>query len=158
MKRYEPLTLSRRSVIGGIAAPLLPSVAWAKSASIKVWKTPTCGCCGAWVEHLKQAGFDVSATDIDQDALDQVKDRLGVPTMLRSCHTAEIGGYVVEGHVPAADIKLLIEYAPKIAGIAVPGMPIGSPGMEMGDEIEPYATVAFDETGPTTIFARHGGA
>ena len=158
MKRYNPLNLSRRSVIGGIAATALPSVARAKSASIQVWKTPTCGCCRAWVEHLKQAGFDVSATDIYQDAFDQVKDRLGVPIMLRSCHTAEIGGYVVEGHVPAADIKLLLEYAPKIVGIAVPGMPLGSPGMEMGDEIEPYATVAFDETGPTAIFARHGGA
>lgn len=127
MKRTDPLNLSRRSVIGGISATALPSLVRAKSASIRVWKTPTCGCCGAWVEHLNQAGFDVSATDIDQGALDQVKDRLGVPTMLRSCHTAEIGGYAVEGHVPAADIKLLIEYAPKIAGIAVPGMPVGPP-------------------------------
>ncbi|MDG1373114.1 MAG: DUF411 domain-containing protein [Paracoccaceae bacterium] len=158
MKRIDCLTPSRRFVLAGLGAVAIPSLAWAKGATIKVWKTPTCGCCGAWVEHLQQAGFDVEATDIDQDTLDQVKNRLGVPTVLHSCHTAEVGGYVVEGHVPAADIKLLLNYSPEITGVAVPGMPVGSPGMEMGDEVEPYATYAFDSTGPTAIFARHGGA
>lgn len=158
MKQIRKFTPSRRSVLAGLAAATMPSITMAKGRTIQVWKTPTCGCCGAWVEHLRNEGFDVAATDIDQNALDQVKARLGVPLALRSCHTARVGDYVVEGHVPAADIELLLNFAPEIVGIAVPGMPIGSPGMEMGDETEPYATYAFDETGPTAIFARHGGA
>ena len=158
MKQIKTLTLSRRAILAGMAASAMPSIASAKSPTIQVWKTPTCGCCGAWVEHLRGAGFEVVATDVEQDALDQIKDRLNVPPSLRSCHTALIGEYVVEGHVPAADIELLMNFEPEIVGIAVPGMPIGSPGMEMGDETEPYATYAFDETGPTAIFARHGGA
>ena len=124
---------------------------------IQVWKTPTCGCCSAWAEHLSNAGFDVAATNVDQRELEQIKDRLLVPQRLRSCHTATIGGYVIEGHVPAKDIELLATLKPEISGIAVPGMPIGSPGMEMGGQTEPYATYAFDKTGPTAIFARHGG-
>lgn len=145
-------------ILAGIAATALPSIAAAKSSTIQVWKTPTCGCCGAWVEHLRGAGFDVIATDVEQDALDQVKEHLGVPAALRSCHTAMVGDYVVEGHVPAADIELLMNFKPEIVGIAVPGMPIGSPGMEVGDEVEPYATYAFDLTGPISVFAKHGGA
>ncbi|MEM7523178.1 MAG: DUF411 domain-containing protein [Pseudomonadota bacterium] len=158
MKQIGVFTPSRRAFLAGIAATALPSIAAAKSLMTQVWKTPTCGCCGAWVEHLRNAGFEVVATDVEQDVLDQVKDSLSVPPALRSCHTALIGDYVVEGHVPAADIELLMNFKPKITGIAVPGMPIGSPGMEMGGEIEPYATYAFDETGPTAIFAKHGGA
>lgn len=158
MKQIETFTLSRRSILAGLAATALPSLAAAKSPAIQVWKTPTCGCCSAWVEHLTAAGFEVAATNVDQYALDQVKDRLGVPDLLRSCHTALIGDYVVEGHVPAADIELLMNFKPKIVGIAVPGMPIGSPGMEMGDEVDPYATYAFDQTGPVAVFAKHGGA
>ncbi|MEM7545152.1 MAG: DUF411 domain-containing protein [Pseudomonadota bacterium] len=156
MRQLKDFTPSRRAILAGLAAAVLPSFAIAKSRNVQVWKTPTCGCCSAWIEHLRAAGFDVVATDVAQDALDRVKDRLGVPPALRSCHTARIGDYVVEGHVPAADIERLLNFAPEIVGIAVPGMPIGSPGMEMGDEIEPYATYAFDETGPTAIFARHG--
>lgn len=158
MKPIRMDCLSRRSFVAGMAAAALPQTGLAKERTIEVWKTPTCGCCAAWVEHLQDAGFNVAGTDVDQGALDEIKDRLGVPGLLRSCHTARVGGYVVEGHVPAADIELLLSFAPEVSGIAVPGMPVGSPGMEMGDEVEPYATYAFDETGPTAIFARHGGA
>ena len=158
MKPIRMASLSRRSFFVGIAVAALPRMGLAKERTIEVWKTPTCGCCAAWVEHLQNAGFDVAVTDLNQGALDQIKDRLGIPGLLRSCHTARVGGYVVEGHVPAADIELLLSFAPELSGIAVPGMPVGSPGMEMGNEVEPYATYAFDETGPTAIFARHGGA
>ena len=158
MKPIRMASLSRRSFFVGMAAAATPQMGLAKERAIEVWKTPTCGCCAAWVEHLQNAGFDVAVTDLNQGALDQIKDRLGIPGLLRSCHTARVGGYVVEGHVPAADIELLLSFAPELSGIAVPGMPVGSPGMEMGDEVEPYATYAFDETGPTAIFARHGGA
>lgn len=150
--------LTRRGLVGAIAIFAAPSVLRAASGTVEVWKTPTCGCCSAWGDHLTQAGFQVTSTNLDQAALDRVKDRLGVPAQLRSCHTASVGGYTIEGHVPAADIELLLDFKPDVEGIAVPGMPIGSPGMEMGDETEPYATYAFDETGPLAIFARHGGA
>ena len=158
MKRINEFIPSRRTILTGLAANALPSIAAAKSPSVKVWKTRTCGCCGSWVEHLRNAGFSVTATDVEQDALEQVKERVGVPPALRSCHTGLINDYVIEGHVPAADIKLLMNFNPEIIGIAVPGMPIGSPGMEMGDEIEPFATYAFDQTGPIAIFAKHGSA
>lgn len=159
MTLFPSVFLSRRTFLAGFAAvAATPRALQAKARSIEVWKTPTCGCCAAWLEHLQSAGFDVRAFNVDQAALDRIKDQLVVPPMLRSCHTARIGEYVVEGHVPAADIELMLSFAPEIRGIAVPGMPIGSPGMEMGDETEPYATYAFDEAGPVAVFARHGDA
>lgn len=156
MTTGNPNRPTRRAVMAGLAVLATPSFVRAEKAAVEVWKTPTCGCCAAWVDHLRRAGFEVAARDVTQDALDEVKDRLGVPGPLRSCHTAAVGGYVVEGHVPAGDIELLLDFRPEIVGVGVPGMPIGSPGMEMGGEIEPYATIAFDETGPVAIFAKHG--
>lgn len=151
--------LTRRALLAGAAALAAPLVApiplRAADNVVRVWKSPTCGCCSAWVAHLEKNGFAVEAANVADVDLDQIKDRLGVPTALRSCHTAEIGGYVIEGHVPAGDIALLRDFAPEIAGLAVPGMPIGSPGMEMGDEVEPYASIAFDADGPVGVFARH---
>src|SRR3546814_2251231 len=94
-----------------------------------VHKTPTCGCCGAWIDHVQKAGFTVDVHDMDD--LGPVKERLGVPYAKGSCHTAEIGGYVIEGHVPAADIKRLLEEKPDARGLVLPGMPLGSPGMEV---------------------------
>jgi hypothetical protein len=117
----------------------------------KVFLTPTCGCCGKWADHMKAAKFDVTR-EVTTD-LDAVPARQRVPRQLRSCHTAVIGPYVVEGHVPADVIRQLLKDRPKIAGIAVPGMPMGSPGME-GPNPRPYSIVAFRADGTSYEFAR----
>ena len=108
--------------------------------TITVYRSPTCSCCGQWVEHLKANAFDVK--DIITNEIDQVKDRLGVPPELASCHTAVVGDYFIEGHVPAGDIARLISLKPAVRGVAVPGMPRGTPGMEVGtvkDDFDVYA-------------------
>jgi hypothetical protein len=120
---------------------------------ITVYKTPTCGCCAKWVEHMQAAGFEVSTVDLR--SLDRVKAEQGVPVALSACHTAIVDGYVVEGHVPAADVERLLETRPPVRGLAVAGMPIGSPGME-GPHPERYTVHAFDARGRTTSFATHG--
>jgi hypothetical protein len=116
-----------------------------------VFLTPTCGCCGFWADHLKAAGFTVKR-EVTKD-LEAVPVRQKVPERLRTCHTASIGKYVVEGHVPADVIKQLLKEAPNIVGIAVPGMPMGSPGME-GPNPRPYSIIAFKADGSTYEFAR----
>ena len=116
-----------------------------------VYKSPTCGCCSAWVDHLREQGFDVEANDVADVA--QYKREHGVPYDLGSCHTAVIGGYVIEGHVPAADIRRLLAERPDIAGLAVPGMPSGSPGMP--GPAQSYAVIAFDRDGNQQVYARH---
>jgi hypothetical protein len=124
----------------------------AKAIEIAVYKDPDCGCCKNWVEHLQKHGFKVVSHDTRDMA--SVKTNLGVKTDLQSCHTAMVGGYVIEGHVPAADIQKLLKDRPKVAGLAVPGMPMGSPGME-GPSKEKYEVIAFQKSGATKIFARH---
>jgi len=119
---------------------------------VEVWKTPTCGCCRVWIRHLQDAGFRVRATEMDD--VGPVKARLGVPPALASCHTALVEGYVVEGHVPADDIIRLLRQKPAVKGLLVPGMPIGSPGME-GPGAEPYDVLALDAAGDTRVFATH---
>lgn len=122
--------------------------------AVTVYKTPTCGCCTLWAEHMAEAGFEVEAVDVAD--LGAVKRRLGVPRSLGSCHTAVVGGYLVEGHVPASDVKRLLAEAPEAAGLAVPGMPIGSPGMETpGRAPERYEVALFTREGLATVFARH---
>ena len=116
-------------------------------------KSPTCGCCTAWVTHLRQSGFRVTVAHVND--LTPTARRLGVPDDLRSCHTASVGGYAIEGHVPAADIRRLLRERPAAAGIAVPGMPMGSPGMEHGSHREAYNTILFTRAGRRTVFARH---
>jgi hypothetical protein len=117
------------------------AVSPAHSQEITVYKTPSCGCCTKWVDHLAENGFEVTVQSLDD--LSPVKSRLGVPRELQSCHTAEIDGYVIEGHVPAADIERLLEERPDATGIAVPGMPVGSPGMEYGARKDPYDVILF---------------
>ena len=117
------------------------------------YKTRTCGCCGKWVEHLEENGFDVTVHSVNN--LTPVREKYGVPRDLRSCHTAEVGGYVVEGHIPAEDIHRLLQERPEGRGIAVPGMPIGSPGMEQGSRQDPYAVILFGEDGARSVFATH---
>jgi hypothetical protein len=124
------------------------------SAKLTVFKSPTCGCCTKWVDHVKAAGFAVEVHD--QEEMDPVKDRLGVPSGLRSCHTAQIEGFLIEGHVPADDIKRLLAARPKVAGLAVPGMPKSTPGMAVpGEPAEPYTVVSFQKDGATQVYARH---
>jgi hypothetical protein len=127
----------------------------ASLTKVVVTKDPSCGCCGAWVEHIRAAGFPVEV--VETADLGPVKERLGVPSDLASCHTAEVGGYVIEGHVPAAEVKRLLAANPKAKGLAVPGMPMGSPGMEMdGMAPDSYEVVLFGPSGRTT-FARYEG-
>ena len=119
---------------------------------VTVFKDPNCGCCKSWVEHLRKHGFDVAVRDTAD--LSGAKRTGRVPERLHSCHTAFVNGYVVEGHVPAADIQRMLREHPKIAGLAVPGMPAGSPGMEVG-RVDRYDVVAFTRDGATRVFARH---
>lgn len=152
--------LSRRRLLltmGGAAAlVLMPHSLSAQSGlgAVTVSKDPNCGCCSGWVDHLRKAGFLVSV--VDTNDMPAVKARLGVPSKLGSCHTAEVGGYVVEGHVPADAIARLLREAPRAKGLAVPGMPVGSPGMEGGTPQE-YDVLLFGEDGHR-VFARYRGA
>ncbi len=146
---------------GGLIAALLVIVALAagaivlnqrpaEAADIVVYKSPTCGCCGKWVDHLRANGFSVSVRE--RGNLQPIKDKLGVPRRMRSCHTAEIGGYTIEGHVPADVISRLLKEKPPIKGLAVPGMPMGSPGME-GPRRDAYDVLAFRKSGATMVYA-----
>jgi hypothetical protein len=147
---------SRRDVLVGLAAGLMlgrPALAEGLPR-VAVAKDPSCGCCEKWVAHLREAGFTVTVTE---GPVNPVKASLGVPRDLASCHTAEVGGYVVEGHVPAGAIKRLLAETPKATGLAVPGMPAGSPGMEVeGMEPDTYAVILFGPEGRSP-FARYRG-
>ena len=120
--------------------------------TMEVFKSPYCGCCTEWVEHLRQNGFSVTTRDVDD--VPAARKKLGMPERLGSCHTARIGNYVVEGHVPAADIQRLLKEKPKALGLAVPGMPQGSPGMESPRPV-PYQTLLVQPDGSTRVFAQH---
>jgi hypothetical protein len=121
--------------------------------NIDVYKDPTCGCCVNWVAHLRKNGFAVHSADVSD--IDAVKAKYNVPAALRSCHTAVVGGYVIEGHVPATDVKHLLTTRPTdVVGLAVPGMPVGSPGME-GSNPQAYQVLAFDKGGRSRIFATY---
>ncbi|CAA2159015.1 hypothetical protein MBRA_04253 [Methylobacterium brachiatum] len=147
---------SRRAVLAGLAVGLtLGRAALAKGLpTVAVTKDPSCGCCGKWVAHMREAGFAVTVTEAPVNPL---KIRLGVPRELASCHTAQVGGYVVEGHVPAGAIKRLLAERPEGTGLAVPGMPLGSPGMEVGGmEPDTYEVVLFGKDGRSP-FARYRG-
>jgi hypothetical protein len=141
---------------GAVLLALRPAVSAAasKPTAIVVYKDPSCGCCTKWVSHLHANGF---APEVhDRSDMNALKDSLGVPPGLRSCHTAVAGKYVIEGHVPAADLKRLLAAKPAgTLGLAVPGMPAGSPGMEMGDRSDRYEVVAFSAAGSTHVFAKH---
>ena len=118
-----------------------------------VFKDPNCGCCKAWVEYVRKHGFTVTTKDTSD--LTAIKQSARVPANHRSCHTAFVNGYVIEGHVPIEDIKRLLAEKPKVAGLAVGGMPIGSPGMEVGNRKDAYDVVAFTRDGTTRVFAKH---
>lgn len=154
--------LGRRHVLAGLglAGFGAAGAAWglgllgdsAVQAAVLVYKSPSCGCCGGWVGHMRAAGFDVTVRNIED--LDPIKKSAGVPDALISCHTAMVSGYVIEGHVPAASVKRLLAEKPDVLGLAAPGMPGGSPGME-GAGREPYDVLAFKSSGAARIYARY---
>jgi|SRR5688572_3251735 len=135
----------------GAAAPS-SSHALSREPVITVYRDPNCGCCSKWIEHLIKHGFRVK--DNKSDEMSEVKRGLGVPDSMESCHTGVVNGYVIEGHVPAADIQRLLKEKPKVAGLAVPGMPMGSPGME-GPRTDRYDVLSFDKSGKTSVYAKH---
>jgi hypothetical protein len=124
-------------------------------SSVDVFKSPTCGCCAKWVDHMRDAGFTVHVSDLPEAELQKIKARYGVPASAHSCHTARVGSFTVEGHVPAAEVKRLLKEKPKaVVGLAVPGMPLGSPGMEVsGMRAHPYQVLTFDKQGTTTVYS-----
>ena len=134
------------------AAPAALGAHAVDTSTLTVYKTPTCGCCNAWVDHMREHGFLVVA--IDTADVTPIKDRLGVRPDHASCHTATVGGYVLEGHVPAADVRRLLAERPAVTGLAVPGMPMGSPGME-GPTRDAYDVVAFTRGGAAHVYASH---
>jgi hypothetical protein len=142
--------ISRRAHLKSLFLLALSPASSRAVSRISVFKDTSCACCSVWIEHLKQNGFDVVLNEVPDAQLRETKSRYGVPPDLQTCHTAIVEGYVVEGHVPATDIQRLLKERPKAAGLAVPGMPIGSPGME-GPNHESYSVLLFD--GPrTTVF------
>jgi len=153
--------LGRTLGVLALGAVLMGAGGWllrgagAPAPAVTVYKTASCGCCGAWVAHLQAAGFVTEVHDVAD--LQAVKTRLGVPQSLGSCHTATVGGYVIEGHVPATDIARLLAQRPAAKGLAVPGMPLGSPGMEHGDRQEPYRVLLWG-AGAARTFAEYPSA
>ena len=122
----------------------------AETPTIKVYKSPTCGCCALWVDHMREAGFELDVEDTDD--MIGVKIDAGLPLQLQSCHTALVGGYVFEGHIPAEVIARFLAEKPSASGLAVPGMPVGSPGMEFGDRVDPYDVIQFDAAGSMSVY------
>ncbi len=148
----------RQFLIGtGALASLaaLPTFAASRLPAVQVFKSPYCGCCGAWVEHMRAAGFAVTVTEVADTAT--ARRRLGMPERLGSCHTATVGRYVLEGHVPATDVKRLLEARPNALGLAVPGMPPAAPGMDTGGSKLPYQVLLVDASGHASVYASHPG-
>jgi len=145
------LTLTASSFPSNAESPWdKPIPLLAKPTEIVVYRSPTCGCCGKWLEHLRHHHFNV--VDHITDDMDGIKRQYGVPQNLASCHTAIVEGYVIEGHVPAADIQKLLAEKPPLKGLAVPGMVTGSPGMEMGERHDPFKVIGFEANGQYRIF------
>lgn len=136
-----------------LAASALPLATTAAAPTpVEVWKDPSCGCCKDWVDHMQANGFQVTVHETGNNA---VRARLGLPQKLGSCHTALVGGYLVEGHVPASDVRALLQQKPKALGLAVPGMPVGSPGMDgavYGERRDPYEVLLVARDGSTRVF------
>ena len=162
MKGFD--VMQRRPVLAALAAALTAPTLMAQGGAqrpdrqLQVWKDPQCGCCQAWIEHLQARGFAVEVHDVGNTA---ARKRLGLPERLASCHTAWVGGYVIEGHVPAADIERLLKQKPAALGLAVPGMPIGSPGMDgpaYKGRKDAYQVLLVKRDGSTSVFASYAGS
>ncbi|MGH7679152.1 MAG: DUF411 domain-containing protein [Gemmatimonadaceae bacterium] len=153
MKSRSFIRFATLAALAALSSAYAPAASLQPPTSVTVFKDPNCGCCKLWIEHLRKHAFDVTVKDTSD--IDGPKRAGRVPERLYSCHTAFVNGYVVEGHVPATDIQRLLEEKPKVAGIAVPGMPIGSPGMEVGNRKDKYDVIAFNRDGTTRVFASH---
>ena len=156
-------TISRRTLVAAaLGLGLAPAFAQGKgspagSHSIEVWKDPSCGCCKDWVKHLEDNGFTVKVNDVGNNA---ARARLGIDRKFGSCHTAQVGGYAIEGHVPAQDIKRLLKDKPTAIGLAVPGMPVGSPGMDgpvYNNRKDPFDVLLLTQDGGSKVFQRYAG-
>ena len=156
-----PCAWRRQLLLASLAATLLPGLAAAQRKTVaqgplvEVWKSPTCGCCKDWVEHLQASGFRTQVHELGNTAM---RARLGIAQELGSCHSARVDGYVIEGHVPAADIRRLLQERPKAIGLAVPRMPIGSPGMDgagYAGHQEAYAVLLVARDGATSVYSSH---
>lgn len=153
MARFSRRSIVSLAVLGAFAA-IGGRVASAAQGvgEVEVYKSPYCGCCGDWIDHMRDAGFELHV--IETEDLDPIKARYGVEADLQSCHTAVVDGYVIEGHVPAADVKRLLAERPSATGLTVPGMPVGSPGMEQGGQSDPYQVILFSPSG-TSVYASY---
>lgn len=151
MKQKHRKTFFAAALVASLT--LAVPAAWADPPKALVYKSPTCGCCSKWIDHLEKNGFEVESKDVHD--VRPIKQANGVPPGLSSCHTAMVGGYFIEGHVPAEDVKRLLQERPEIAGLTVPGMPTGSPGME-GPHPERYRVFAVGRDGKLSTFATHG--
>ena len=142
-----------------LAAPRLVRAAASSAATpVEIWKDPSCGCCHDWMEHMQANGFSFTVHDTGNNA---VRAQLGLPQKLGSCHTALVGGYLIEGHVPASDVRALLQQKPKALGLAVPGMPVGSPGMDgavYGNRRDPYDVLLVARNGSTRVFSSYNKA
>jgi hypothetical protein len=145
--------LTRRTCLASVLfVPAVSGWALSKAPAMDVWKDPNCGCCKDWIAHLQTAGFEVTVFDTGNNA---ARARLGIPAKLGSCHTASVAGYAIEGHVPAKDIKRMLQEKPKALGLAVPGMPVGSPGMDgpiYKDRKDPYDVLLVLHDGRTRVY------
>jgi hypothetical protein len=152
---------TRRTLLQGLVATAALSVSPAMAEGVPkmhVLKDPSCGCCGAWIKVMRLAGFDVSVQEASNEALFRFKLKSGITEELASCHTAMIGGYLVEGHVPPGDVKRLLAERPDALGLSVPGMPWGAPGMGPESERDAYDVLLFRKDGSTEIFSRYAAA
>ena len=145
--------MKRREFVIAMAAALAAPRAMAQDRTlVEVWKSDSCGCCGEWVKHLQKNGFATKVHSVEDASV--MRRKLGLPDAYGSCHTARVGGYVVEGHVPASDIRRLLAQRPKALGLAAPGMPPGSPGMDVPNS-PPFEVLLVDPEGKPSVFARH---
>jgi hypothetical protein len=151
--------LHRRALLSFLAvSPLATLAARPSQVLVEVWKDPECGCCKDWVSHLQAAGF---AVKVHANGNDAMRARLGMPQKVASCHTALVGGYALEGHVPARDVRRLLKEKPRAVGLTVPGMPVGAPGMDgpiYGKRRDPYEVLLVLESGETQVYSAHNKA
>jgi hypothetical protein len=144
--------MQRRNLLLALASTVVPFTAMAAAPTVEIWKDPNCGCCQDWVKHLNKNGF---ATRMHDEGNTAARTRLGMPAKLGSCHTGLVGGYAIEGHVPAREVRRLLKEKPKAVGLAVPGMPVGSPGMDgsaYGDQRDPYDVLLVLADGSTRVY------
>lgn len=158
MRKHTHFLRNFTALIVATGLASLSTAVFSKSLpEMELYLKENCSCCSLWAEHVEKAGFSVELNYVDDDELKELKEEhgLGPGTAISACHTAFVGGYVIEGHVPAEQIKALLTEEPEVKGLVVPGMPMGSPGMDMGEHKEDYEVLAFDEDGDTYTFASY---